>query len=160
MLRVTLVGVGRLKAGLERDLASRYIDRSVAAGRPLGLMIDVRDLEESRARRAADRKREEASALRAAVSEDCEILALDETGRALDSQGFAAIVAAARDAGRSTLAIVIGGADGLDPEYRRGADHVVSFGAMTWPHQLVRVMAAEQIYRAVTIIAGHPYHRA
>ena len=77
-----------------------------------------------------------------------------------DPRRFASLFRTARDTGRSTLIVVIGGPDGLDPEYRRTADHAVAFGAMTWPHQLVRVMAAEQIYRAVTILAGHPYHRA
>lgn len=160
MLRLTLLGIGRLKLGLERDLAARYLDRASAAGRSLGLAVDARELEESRARRAEDRRRDEADALRAILHASTEVVALDETGRALDSPGFAALIGAARDGGRGTLAVVIGGADGLDPEFRRRADHVVGFGAMTWPHQLVRVMAAEQIYRAVTIIAGHPYHKA
>ena len=105
------------------------------------------------------RGRDEADALRAIVSATTAIVALDERGRALDSPGFAVLLGAARDGGHGELAVVIGGADGLDPEYRHGADHVIAFGAMTWPHQLVRVMAAEQIYRAVTILAGHPYHR-
>ena len=159
MLKVTLLGVGRLKAGLERDLAARYLDRATAAGRSLGLAVDARELEESRARRPEDRRRDEADALRAIVPATTAIVALDERGRALDSPGFAVLLGAARDGGRGELAVVIGGADGLDPEYRHGADHVIAFGAMTWPHQLVRVMAAEQIYRAVTILAGHPYHR-
>ncbi len=160
MLRVTLVATGRLKAGLERDLAARYLERAALAGRPLGLAVDARELDESRARRAEDRKREEADALRAAFPGTTVTVVLDEVGRALDSPGFANLFQTARDAGRGALIVVIGGPDGLDPEYRRGADDVVAFGAMTWPHQLVRVMAAEQIYRAVTILAGHPYHRA
>ena len=88
------------------------------------------------------------------------IVTLDETGKSLDSLGFARIIGTARDAGAGSLTVVIGGADGLDTEFRRSADHVLAFGAMTWPHQLVRVMAAEQIYRSVTILAGHPYHRS
>lgn len=160
MLKVTLLGVGRLKVGLERDLAGRYLDRATVAGRSLGLAVGARELDESRARRPEDRRRDEADALRAIVAVTTEIVVLDEIGRALDSVGFASLLGAARDAGRGSLAVVIGGADGLDPEYRHRADHVVGFGAMTWPHQLVRVMAAEQIYRAITILAGHPYHRA
>ena len=159
MLRVTLVATGRLKAGLERDLAARYLERAALAARPLGLAVDTRELDESRARRAEDRKREEADALRSAFPGTTVIVALDEAGRTFDSPSFANLVETARDVGRGAMILVIGGADGLDPEYRRSADHVVAFGAMTWPHQLVRVMAAEQIYRAVTILAGHPYHR-
>ena len=160
MLRVTLVGVGRLKAGAERDLAARYLERAATAGRSLGLAIDAREHEESRARRAEDRKRDEAEALRATFPASTEIMVLDEIGRAVDSAGFARLIGSARDAGRAAMAVVIGGADGIDPEFRSRADHVIGFGAMTWPHQLVRVMAAEQLYRAVTILAGHPYHRA
>lgn len=160
MLRVSLVATGRLKAGLERDLAARYLHRANVAGRPLGLAAEARELDESRARRAEDRKREEAEALRAVFPATTLIVALDEAGRTLDSPGFANLFRMARDGGRNALIVAIGGPDGLDPDYRRDADHVVAFGAMTWPHQLVRVMAAEQIYRAVTILAGHPYHRA
>ena len=160
MLRVTVVATGRLKAGPERELATRYIERATLAGRQLGVVVDVRELDESRARRAEERKREEAEALRAAVPGSAVTVVLDEVGRTLDSPGFAELFRAARDAGRNALIVVIGGPDGLDAEFRRAADHVVAFGAMTWPHQLVRVMAAEQIYRAVTILAGHPYHRA
>ena len=159
MLRVTLAGVGRLKASAERDLAARYLERAAAAGRSLGLAIDTREFEESRARRGVDRKRDEAEALRAAFAASTEVMVLDEIGRAIDSPGFAKLIGTARDAGRADIVVVIGGADGIDPEFRRRADHVIGFGAMTWPHQLVRVMAAEQLYRAVTILAGHPYHR-
>ncbi len=159
MLRVTLIGIGRLKAGLERDLASRYLERANSAGRPLGLAIETRELDESRARRSEDRKRDEAQALHAAIPHAAEIMALDETGCILDSRKFAGLIGASRDRGRGALAMVIGGADGLDPGFRNHADHVVAFGAMTWPHQLVRIMAAEQIYRTVTILARHPYHR-
>ena len=160
MLRVTLIGIGRLKVGLERELATRYLERAALAGRPLGLAIKMRELEESRARRAEDRKREEAQALNSAIPVAAEIMALDEAGSALDSRGFANVIGTSRDLARGALAVVIGGADGLDLDFRGRADHVIAFGAMTWPHQLVRVMAAEQIYRSVTILAGHPYHRA
>lgn len=159
-MRVSLISVGRLKAGLERDLAARYQERAVLAGRPLGLAIESRELDESRARRAEQRRRDEAEAIRASVPPGAPIVALDESGRAVDSPAFAKLVGAARDAGRGFLAIVIGGHDGLDEALHGSAEHVVAFGAMTWPHQLVRVMAAEQIYRAVTILAGHPYHRS
>ena len=160
MLALTLVCVGRAKAGAERDLAARYLERATLAGRSLGLTVALRELDESRARRPEDRKAEEARVIRAAIGADAPFVALDETGKAIDSPRFAALVGAARDEGRAGLAIVIGGPDGLDSGFRREAAHVIAFGAMTWPHQIVRIMAAEQLYRAATILAGHPYHRA
>ena len=158
-MRVTLLCVGRLKASAERDLAARYLDRAKAAGRSLGIVLDVRELEESRARRAEDRKAEEAEAI-LEVAGSGRMIAFDEAGRPLDSVGFAARIGAARDESAARLSLVIGGPDGLDPRVRERAADVVAFGAMTWPHQLVRIMASEQIYRAVTILGGHPYHRA
>ena len=160
-MKLILGAVGRLKAGPERDLAARYIERARAAARPLGLSgPDVRELEESRARRAEDRKAEEAKALLALVPAGARIVALDERGAAISSEKFAQALAAARDDGAPALALLIGGPDGLDEELRRRAKLVIAFGAMTWPHQLVRVMAGDQIYRAITILSGHPYHRA
>lgn len=159
MLRLTLICVGKAKAGAERDLADRYLERARLAGRALGLAVDLKDIDESRARRPADRKADEAKALAAALSPETQVITLDETGRTLDSAAFAQLIGAARDGGLSSLALVIGGPDGLDQAFRQRAAHVIAFGAMTWPHQLVRIMAAEQVYRAVTILAGHPYHR-
>ncbi len=124
------------------------------------MSIAVRELDESRSRRADDRRRDEATALLEPAASGAVTIAFDETGRALSSVGFAALLGETRDAGRERLDLLIGGPDGLDATVRQRADAVVSFGAMTWPHQLVRVMAAEQIYRALTILAGHPYHRA
>lgn len=160
MLRVTLACVGRLKAGPERSLAERYVARAGAAGRGIGLGFEMREVAESRARRPEDRKAEEAAAIRVLIAADAVMIALDETGDPLDSAAFARRLGAIRDAGAPSLGLLIGGADGLDPALRRAATATIAFGAMTWPHQLVRIMAAEQIYRAVTILAGHPYHRA
>ena len=158
MLTLSLLCVGKQKAGAERDLADRYIERAKLAGRALGLAVEARELTESRARRPPDRKAEEAAAILAAAGRP--LIALDETGRSFDSDGLAKIVRAALDDGTGTLTFVIGGPDGLDQTVRDAATHVIALGAMTWPHQLVRIMVAEQIYRAVTILTGHPYHRA
>lgn len=157
---MTLFCVGRAKAGAERDLAARYIDRAKAAGRALGLAVELREIDESKARRPEDRKADEAKALSVLIPEGDHVIALDETGAALDSVRFAGLVGSARDDGTGGIALVIGGPDGFDPAFRTAAAHIIAFGAMTWPHQLVRIMASEQIYRAVTILAGHPYHRA
>ena len=160
-MRICLIAAGRLKAGAERDLVSRYIDRAMAAARAIGLTgVDVREIGESRARRPEDRKAEEARAIMALLPAGALMCVLDERGKNLASAAFAAAIGKARDNGIPQFALIIGGPDGIDPALRDRADTVLAFGAMTWPHQLVRVMAAEQIYRAVTILGGHPYHRA
>jgi len=159
-LRLLLLGVGRLKASLERDLAARYIDRAAAAGRSLGFSaLDVRELDESRASSAESRKVEEAKAMRAQLPKQGKLILFDERGAALTSPDFANLIGALRDGGTPQCTFIIGGADGLAPELASEAYRQVSFGAMTWPHQLVRVLAAEQLYRAMTILSGHPYHR-
>jgi 23S rRNA (pseudouridine1915-N3)-methyltransferase len=140
-------------------MAARYIERAAAAARGIGVAsVTVRELDESRARRAEDRKAEEAKAIRAAIG-SAEVIALDEGGENVSSREFARRLGQRRDQGAAALALVIGGPDGLAAELRAGAAMVLSFGAMTFPHQLVRLLAAEQIYRAVTILSGHPYHR-
>lgn len=159
-MRLLLVCIGRSKAGPERDLAARYIGRAAAAGRAIGFPgLELREAAESRAARPDDRKREEAKALRGLIPPGFTMIALDETGKPLTSTGFAAELGRARDAATAGAALVIGGPDGLDSALLGEASLTLSFGALTWPHQLVRIMAAEQIYRAMTILSGHPYHR-
>lgn len=148
-----------MKAGPERELVARYLERAGASGKPLGLSgFEVIELAESRAGSAASRKSEEARALRAALP-DGVVVALDERGKAIGSEAFAGRIARWRDDGRPAASFVIGGADGLDPDFTAAADLVLSFSPMVWPHQLVRIMLAEQLYRATTILSGHPYHR-
>jgi 23S rRNA (pseudouridine1915-N3)-methyltransferase len=159
-VRLSLIAVGRLKSGPERDLVDRYRGRIEGVGRTLGITgMDFIELPESRARRDADRCIEEAAAIleRAGAST---LLVFDERGRSPTSEAFAERLGSWRDGGRAGVACVIGGPDGLDPVVRERAALVVSFGALTLPHQIVRVLVAEQLYRALTIIAGHPYHRA
>ena len=160
-MRLQAIAVGRLKGGSERDLCARYLERAQLSARGVGLAgVDWREIGESRARRAEDRKAEEARAIAALVPPGARVVALDERGRAMASAAFAADIGAARDRGAPCYCLEIGGPDGLDPDLVARADIALAFGAMTWPHQLVRVMLAEQIYRAVTILSGHPYHRA
>lgn len=158
-MKVTVVAVGRLKAGPERELLERYRDRAARAGRALGLSFDAREIAEGSARSADGRKAEEAAAILAVLPAGSVLVALDERGKPLDSRSFADRLAAWRDAGTKDLAVAIGGADGLGPAMLDKADLRLAFGAMTWPHQLVRILLAEQLYRAVTILSGHPYHR-
>jgi 23S rRNA (pseudouridine1915-N3)-methyltransferase len=159
-MRITLFAVGRLKAGPEKDLASRYLDRFAKAGPAVGLeLAKLVEVQESRASNADTRKREEAGVLEKALPEGAILVLLDERGKTLDSQAFSDAIGRYRDNGKRDMMLAIGGADGLDPELRARADLVLNLGTMTWPHQLVRILIAEQLYRAVTILSGHPYHR-
>ena len=159
-VRLALVCVGRLKAGPERELFERYLKRISERARLAGIAgAEVREIGESRARRPEDRREEEAQAIRAAAPRGGRLIVLDSRGQSLTSEEWAADIGRARDASQPAYAVVIGGPDGLSASLRDEADRVISFGAMTWPHQLVRVMAGEQHYRALSILAGHPYHR-
>jgi 23S rRNA (pseudouridine1915-N3)-methyltransferase len=159
-MRLLLICVGRPKAGLERDLAARYIERAAAAGRAIGFSgVEIREAGESRAARPGDRMRDEAEAIRGWLMPRTDVIALDVNGKQMTSRSLAFALGRARDQGIASAAFVIGGPHGLEPAFLASASLTLSFGVMTWPHQLVRIMAAEQIYRAVTILSGHPYHR-
>ena len=159
-MRLSLLAVGRLKSGPERELVERYRQRIDGMGRSLGLTgFDMAEIPESRARREDDRRAEEASALLDRAGSSV-LVVFDERGKSPSSEAFAARIRQWRDEGRPGIACVIGGPDGLDPRVRQRADLVVSFGALTMPHQIVRALVVEQLYRALTIMAGHPYHRA
>jgi 23S rRNA (pseudouridine1915-N3)-methyltransferase len=142
-------------------LAERYRERFDDIGRKLGFRgLDIHEIPESRARDAATRMAEEAAAILAAIPEKSAVVALDQRGDNIDSGAFARHLGRWRDQQVGNTIFLIGGADGLSPDLRRKAKLGLAFGAATWPHQLVRVMLLEQIYRAATILAGHPYHRA
>jgi 23S rRNA (pseudouridine1915-N3)-methyltransferase len=160
-MRLILAGIGRMKPGPERDLFERYKERTRALCRTAGLTgLDLVEIDESRARSSALRKSEEAAALVKRMPNGAELVLLDEGGRSLTSSDFARFLATARDRGVSALAVAVGGPDGFDPTFAQSAALLFAFGAATLPHQIVRVLAAEQIYRALTILTGHPYHRA
>jgi 23S rRNA (pseudouridine1915-N3)-methyltransferase len=159
-MRLLIAAVGRLKAGPERELLARYLERANASGKSLALApLEVFEVPESAAQSAAKRKSDEAKALLAAVPEKTKLIALDERGKSVSSEDFANKLARFRDDGASCTALLIGGADGLDETLRKKADLTFAFGAATFPHQIVRILLAEQIYRAITILLGHPYHR-
>lgn len=149
-----------MKSGAERELLTRYLDRAEASARAIGLgTIQTIEMDESRARAADQRRLEESTFLRAKLPAHATTILLDENGQNLGSEAFASLIARERDTGATTLAFVIGGPDGLERGWR-DAQRTLAFGAATFPHQLVRVLLAEQVYRATTILAGHPYHRA
>jgi 23S rRNA (pseudouridine1915-N3)-methyltransferase len=159
-MRLLVIAVGRLKNGPERDLVERYRERFVDLGRKLGFRgLEIHEITESKARDVSVRMADEAAAIAALIPENAVTVALDEHGKPLDSAGFAKRLGQWRDESIGNVVFVIGGADGLSPELRRKMKAVFAFGTATWPHQLVRIMLMEQIYRAATILAGHPYHR-
>jgi 23S rRNA (pseudouridine1915-N3)-methyltransferase len=155
-MRVQICAVGRLRQGPERELYDDYLTRFDRTGRALALgpaqLIEVED-------RKGGGMVAEAALLRRTVPDGAMICTLDERGKVMSSPQFADLLALWRDQGRQDVAFVIGGADGIDPALRADADASLSFGAMVWPHMLVRVMLAEQLYRAASILSGGPYHR-
>ncbi|ABQ61006.1 ribosomal RNA large subunit methyltransferase H [Brucella ovis IntaBari-2006-46-332] len=169
-MRVSVFAVGRMKSGPKRELVERYFDRFAKAGPPLGLeFAGVSEIPESRGQTAQLRKAEEAQRIHEALdnaksggtsSGGAALILLDERGKALGSEAFAAIVGRMRDDGKRQLIVAIGGPDGHDPALRSRADLVLALGELTWPHQIARILIAEQLYRAATILAGHPYHRS
>jgi 23S rRNA (pseudouridine1915-N3)-methyltransferase len=160
-MRLVVIAIGRLKQGPERELAERYRKRFDDIGRKLGFRgVEMVEIPESRARDAATRIAEEAAAIAAATPEKSVLVTLDERGENIDSAAFARHLERWRDRSVSSTVFVIGGADGLSPDLRRNGKLAIAFGAATWPHQMVRIMLLEQLYRAATILAGHPYHRA
>jgi 23S rRNA (pseudouridine1915-N3)-methyltransferase len=150
-MRLTIVAVGRQKAGPLKEIERLYAER-------ITLPLTLREVEERRKLSPPEMKTREAALLLDAVPKGAAIIALDERGTALSSPAFAQRLATWRDAG-TDLAFLIGGADGLDSAILEKAQFVLSLGAMTWPHLLARGMLLEQIYRAQQILAGHPYHR-
>ena len=156
-MRVHMRAVGRLAGRYEeRALVDEYLSRFGQTGRGLGWRFEGETEVE-------DKKNggmvTEAALLRAAIPSGSLLVCLDERGAVMSSPDFASKLRGWADQGRSDVTFVIGGADGIDPSLRAEADVLLSFGKMVWPHKLVRVMLAEQLYRAASIVAGAPYHR-
>lgn len=145
-----------MRSGPERELLDDYLKRFDRTGRALGLgPVTVHEVEDKK----GGGQEAEATLLERAIPKGAVICAMDEKGRVMPSPDFASLMGRWRDQGCSDLAFVIGGADGIAKLLRERADFKLSFGAMVWPHMLVRVMLSEQLYRAATILAGGPYHR-
>jgi 23S rRNA (pseudouridine1915-N3)-methyltransferase len=158
-MRIVVAAVGKMKRGPELELGERYRERVAKAGRGIGLRsLEVIEIAESRARDAQRRMLEESIALANIIPKDAVTVLLDPRGESLDSNTFTARLRGWNDGGRDA-AFVIGGPDGLAPSLAENATLRLAFGTATWPHQLVRAMLLEQLYRAVTILSGHPYHR-
>jgi len=159
-MRIVVAAIGRLKQGSETELSERYRKRAIQTGRQLGLRdVEIIEIRESRAADSGKRMLEESIALANVIPQNAAVVLLDSRGENLDSVGFATQLTKWRANGRPAIAFLIGGADGLAASLHEKAELRLSFGTATWPHQLVRVMLLEQLYRATTILSGHPYHR-
>lgn len=160
-MKLILASVGKLKSGPERALYDHYAGRVGGIGKSvaLGPLSEIA-VSESRKAGAAERKAEEARNLIARIPQQAVIIAVDEKGKALTSEAFARLLGELRDGGASAVALVLGGPDGHGDELRKKAARTLSLGAITLPHGLAKVVVAEQLYRAATILAGHPYHRS
>ncbi|GAB5471256.1 MAG: 23S rRNA (pseudouridine(1915)-N(3))-methyltransferase RlmH [Rhodospirillales bacterium] len=148
--------MGRSKPGPARELFEDYRRRLVG---PPWHGLELIEVEERRPLEGAERRAREGKLLLDALPKGATLIALDGRGKSLSSEAFAGLLSDKADAGTGTLAFAIGGASGFDPTVRARAGRLISLGAMTWPHMLVRVLLAEQLFRARAILTGHPYHR-
>ena len=154
-MRIAVAAIGRLGRAPEAALAEDYARRATAAGRALGLgPVEILEVDSRKPGKPA-----EAEALLATLQPGDEVIACDEHGAVLASRAFAELIGRLRDGGSRRLVFLIGGADGLGPAALERAGRKLAFGPQTWPHALARAMLAEQVYRAVTILGGGPYHR-
>ncbi|MCB1476024.1 MAG: 23S rRNA (pseudouridine(1915)-N(3))-methyltransferase RlmH [Rhodobiaceae bacterium] len=159
-MKISVLSVGRIGSGPEATLCEDYARRAAPLLRTLGMRgPDLAEMRESRRDNSTQRRDEEAEALLRRIPDGATIIALDEGGKQLASREFAGLIETAAAAGTAEIAFVIGGPDGHGDAVMKRANRTIAFGAMTWPHKLVRAALCEQIYRAATILAGHPYHR-
>ena len=159
-MKLKISAIGKLKSGPEEELFSRYMKRSRAAAIQLGFReLSLQEFSESKNATASARKQHEGQLLLSSTKAEGVLLTLDENGRDFTSAQFAEFLSSERDAGTAELVFVLGGADGLDRQLLNKAKVSIRLGQMTWPHQIARILLAEQIYRSMTILSGHPYHR-
>jgi len=160
-LKLFIGAVGRMKNGPEKTLFRTYCERCNKAGPKIGLgPLQCIEIAEAQNPQKPERLRLEAEGLTKMPLHNSHIIALDERGRNLSSVALSDQLKGWRDDGVPQAGFLIGGPDGLDPSVISGADLVVSFGAMTWPHMIARILLVEQLYRSITLLSGHPYHRA
>ncbi|RCL02779.1 MAG: 23S rRNA (pseudouridine1915-N3)-methyltransferase [Candidatus Tokpelaia sp. JSC188] len=159
-MRISIFAVGRIKKGPEYELNERYFQRFAKAAISLGFSFSgIREIAESRALFADQRRKEESAAMLSGLGKDIHLIVLDERGKLMTSRAFAEKVISCRDEGKHDLVFALGGPDGHSAEVREQADFVLSFGLMSWPYRFARVMLGEQLYRATTVLSNHPYHR-
>ncbi len=160
-MRLLIAAIGRMRGGPEAALVEDYLERARSFGRRIGFPdVALQEFEAPKALSGDALKKREGEFLLGAVPPGAKLFALDERGENISSEKLAALLGRLRDDGAPAAAFLIGGADGHDAALREKADHLLSFGKATWPHMLVRAMLAEQLYRSMTILSGHPYHRS
>jgi len=160
-MRVTIVAIGSARGSSEGALCEQFLDRATKLGRNMGFtQLAIEELNAGKARDVATRMSDEAERLSAKVPAGAHVVLLDAKGKGMTSEDFAEMLGSLRDVGTKDIAFVIGGPDGLKSLPGQKAGRSLAFGPQTWPHLLARVLLLEQIYRAMTILAGHPYHRA
>ncbi|MFZ1815020.1 MAG: 23S rRNA (pseudouridine(1915)-N(3))-methyltransferase RlmH [Rhizobiaceae bacterium] len=159
-MRLAIFATGRMKSGPESELLQRYLDRSRKSGRQLGIQaVEIREFAESRKALPLERMGEEAATMLAARPAGSRLVILDERGQDLNSAAFSGYLRKCLETGIPDLVFMIGGPDGHGRAAIEAADLSIRLGSLTWPHQIARILLAEQIYRATTILSGHPYHR-
>jgi len=159
-MQISIFAVGRMKNGAEKTLSQHYLDRFAKIAPPIGLVFaGLREIVESKAPTAPQRRRQEGDRLKEVLSPSTRLILLDEKGKDFSSPQFADWLALRRDSGDKAALFALGGPDGHDEDMRQNADLLLSFGRATWPHQIARILLAEQLYRAATLLSGHPYHR-
>ncbi|MET3589670.1 23S rRNA (pseudouridine1915-N3)-methyltransferase [Bartonella silvatica] len=159
-MQISIFAVGRMKKGAEHKLVEHYLDRFSTSSRVVGWHLKkLQEISESRAQTVCQRMEEEGKKLIAFLPEKCRLIVLDERGKSISSPAFSEKLRSYSDEGVRDLIIALGGPDGHSEEIRKRADFLLSFGFMTWPHQIARILLTEQLYRAVTIVSNHPYHR-
>ncbi|WP_297322451.1 23S rRNA (pseudouridine(1915)-N(3))-methyltransferase RlmH [uncultured Bartonella sp.] len=159
-MQISVFAVGRMKKGPEQELANRYFERFSKLAPSLGLnFLNVHEITESRLQNANQRMEEEGAKLIESLPDNSRLIVLDERGKSVSSVIFSESFQNWRDAGTKHITVALGGPDGHCKKVRERADLLLSFGAMTWPHQIARILLSEQLYRMATILSGHPYHR-
>ena len=160
-MRLCIFAVGNQRGTPEGMLVDAFCDRARKLGRNMGFSaVTLEDLPVSKHRDTATRMKDEAERLAARLPDGAHIVLLDARGKGMTSEDFAEMLGSLRDVGTKDLAFVIGGPDGLSPLPGKKPGRSLAFGPQTWPHLLARALLTEQVYRALTILAGHPYHRA
>jgi 23S rRNA (pseudouridine1915-N3)-methyltransferase len=159
-MQLSLHCVGKLKSAAEKDLAADYLERTNQLSRRAGFHgLAIHEILESRSSLSAERMADEAARLAGGIHAGAMLVVFDGRGQSLSTEAFTTLIKQQADSGTPVMAFAIGGPDGHGDAIRQRAQKSVALGAMTWPHRLVRVMVLEQIYRAVTIMVKHPYHR-
>lgn len=160
-MRLWIYAIGHMRGTPEGMLCDDFIDRAYKTGRNMGFTaVAIEELPVSKHRDVAARMKDEGERLAARLPDGAHVILLDARGKGMTSEDFAEMLGSLRDVGTRDMAFVIGGPDGLGPLPGKKAGRSLAFGPQTWPHLLARALLAEQVYRAITILAGHPYHRA